>query len=157
MATIKFFIQSKKNPATIYVSFSTGFKSVFKRKTDFNINPDRWSSETNFPKPDDENLKKLKTDLKGLATEIEKKLNIATAAGVEISGDWLQEQMDIILGKQKKTDVDRLTNYAQIYIDSLPTKELSNGRSGSSKATIQKYTALLHKIEGFETYKKKQY
>ena len=157
MATIKFFLQSKKNPATIYVSLSTGFKSVFKRKTDFVVNPDKWSLETNFPKPNDEDLKKLKTDLKSLANEIEKKLNIATAAGVQISGDWLQEQMDAILGKQKKTDVDRLTNYIQVYIDNLPFKEWPNGKRGASRGTIQKYTTLKHKIEDFEKFKKKRY
>ena len=157
MATIKFFLQSKKNPATIYVSLSTGFKSVFKRKTDYVINPKDWSFETNFPKPNDEDLKKLKTNLQGLANEIEKKLNLATAAGLQISGDWLQEQIDIILGKQKKTDVDRLTSYIQVYIDNLPFKEFPNGKRGVARGTIQKYSTLKNKIEDYQKFKKKQF
>jgi integrase len=157
MATIKFFLQSKKNPATIYVSLSTGFKSVYKRKTDFVVNPDNWSLKTNMPKPNDEDLKNLKTDLSNLRTKIEENLNKATAAGLEITGDWLQEQMDIILGKQKKTDVDRLTSYIQIYVDNLPFKEFPNGKRGVARGTIQKYNTLKQKIMDYEKFKKKQY
>jgi integrase len=95
--------------------------------------------------------------LKKLSTEIETRLNSATTKGEEITGEWLQVQIDTIMGKQKKTDVDRLTNYFQSYIDSLPFKERPNGKQGSSLSTIQKYTALKHKIEDFEKFKKKQF
>lgn len=157
MATIKFFLQSKKDPAAIYISLSISRGNVFKRKTDFVINPDNWSLKTNLPKPNDEDLKNLKTDLSNLSTKIEENLNKATAAGLEITGDWLQEQMDIILNKQKKTDVDRLTNYIQVYVDNLPFKEFPNGKRGVARGTIQKYNTLKQKIMDYEKFKKKQY
>jgi integrase len=157
MATIKFFLQSKKNPSSIYVSLSISRGNVFKRRTDYVINPKNWSLETNYPKPKDEDLKNLKTNLKNLSNEIEKRLNAATAAGMQISGNWLHEQIESIAGKQKKTDIDRLTNYIQVYIDNLPFKEFPNGKRGVARGTIQKYTTLKHKIEDYEKYKKKKF
>ncbi len=150
MATIKFLLQSKSNPANIYLRLSIDRNNVFKRKSGYVINPKDWSTDTNFPKPNDEDLKKLKTDLKTLGTEIEKKLNNAITAGNEISGDWLQEQIDTIQGKQKKTDLDRLTSYIQGYIDNLPFKEFPNGKRGVARGTIQKYNTLKTKIQDFE-------
>jgi integrase len=157
MATIKFLLQSKSNPANIYVRLSIDRNNVFKRKSGYVINPKDWSTDTNFPKPNDEDLKKLKTDLKTLGNEIEKKLNKAITVGTEISGNWLQEQIDNIQGKQKKTDVDRLISYIQVYIDNLPFKEFPNGKRGVARGTIQKYTTLKNKIQDYEKLNKKKF
>lgn len=157
MAKVTYFIQSKKNPANIYISLSVAFKNVFKRKTGYTIDPKGWSTKTSSPLQNDESLKKLKNDLGKLKNSIEKNLNSATATGAEISGDWLQEQIDLILSKKKKTDVDRLTNYIQVYIDKLPYKEFPNAKRGVARGTIQKYNTLKTKIEDFEKFKKKQF
>lgn len=157
MAKVTYFIQSKKNPANIYISLSVAFKNVFKRKSGYTIDPKDWSTATNLPKQGDENLKDVKIKLSTLSTKIEANLNKATSNSVEISGDWLQEQIDIITVKKKKTDVDRLTNYIQVYIDKLPYKEFPNGKRGVARGTIQKYNTLKTKIEDFEKHQKKQY
>lgn len=157
MATIKFFLQSKKNPASIYVSLSISRGNVFKRKTDFVIDPDNWSSKTNLPKPNDEDLKKLKTDLGKLSTKIEENLNKATAAGVEISGDWLQDKIDSILGKKEKTDLDYLVNYFQYFIENLPDKIQKNNKQGVAETTLKKYKTIKNKIIEFETFQKKRF
>lgn len=157
MATITYLLQSKNETANIYVRLSVNRKNVFKRKSGFVINPKDWSKTTNLPKPNDEELKKLKTDLGNLKTEIEKRLNNATANKIEITGDWLQEQIDSILGKKKKTDVDRLTNYIQIYSDKLSYKVFSGGKTGVVQNTFQKYTTLKNKITAFEKHKGKKF
>ncbi len=158
MATIKFYLQSKKNPASIYISLSVSRGNVFKRKTGYFINPAKWSLETNFPKKGgDEAQKNLRNSLNKLNASIETNFNKATDEGIEISGEWLQEQIDTILGAKKKTDVDRLVNYIQVYIDKLPFKEFPNGKRGVARGTIQKYTTLKHKIEDYQKYKKKQF
>ncbi len=157
MATIKFFLQSSKNPATIYLNLSTGYKSVFKRRTGYVINPAKWSKETGLPKKNDTENKNLTVKLKELANEIEKRLNEATSKGTEITGDWLQWQIDNIQGKRKKTDADRLSNYIQIYMDKLKYKVFAGGKTGVVHNTYQKYTTLKSKIESFEKYKKKKY
>jgi len=60
-------------------------------------------------------------------------------------------------GKKKKTDLDRLTNYFDYYINNLPNKVKPNGKKGVSNRTIQKYNTLKLKIEAFEKYTKKKY
>jgi len=157
MATIKFLLQSKTNPANIYVRLSIDRKTVLKRKTGYVINPENWSTTTNLPKQGDEKQKQLKTDLGNLATKIEEYLNSGITKGEEITGDWLQNQIDAIQGKQKKTDLDRLTNYIQNYVDNLKYKEYPNGKRGAARGTFLKYQTIKNKIEDFEKYKKKTY
>jgi integrase len=157
MATVTFLLQSTSNPANIYVRLSIDRKNVFKRKTGYVINPNNWSGETSLPKQNDVENKQLRIDLKKLSTEIENRLNTATSSGEEITGDWLQHQIDNITGKQKKTDEDRLINYIQSYIENLPYKERPNNKQGVSRGTVQKYTTLKHKIADFEKFKKKRF
>jgi hypothetical protein len=136
MATISFLLQSSSIPANIYVRLSIDRKNVFKRKTGYVINPNNWSTETSLPKQNDVENKQLRIDLKKLSTEIENRLNVATSSGEEITGDWLQLQIDNITNKPKKTDVDRLTNYIQSYIENLPFKERPNNKQGVSRGTV---------------------
>ena len=157
MATIKFLLQSKNNPANIYLRLSIDRKTVLKRKSGYVINPNYWSNATNLPKQGDETLKELKNSLGKLAMSIETNLNKATANKEEITGDWLQEQIDACQGKKKKTDLDRLTNYIQHYIEKLPYKTFSGGKTGVVHNTIQKYTTLKNKIVEFEKYQKKRF
>lgn len=156
MATINFLLRSTSTPANIYIRLSINRQNVFKRKTGYVINPDNWSNETNLPKQNNVDLKNLKTDLQSLATEIEKRLNIATATGGEITGDWLQQQIDSIQGKVKTTDYDRLVNCIQGYVDYLPKKKLSKGKRGATIGTIKKYKVLINKIEQFEKFRGKK-
>jgi site-specific recombinase XerD len=64
MATIKFYLQSKKNPAGIYVRLREGKDIDAKAKTKFAINPFDWSSSKEQPKNlKDEGFKKMASDL----------------------------------------------------------------------------------------------
>ena len=156
MATITFLLQSSANPANIYVRLSIDRKNVFKRKTGYVINPNNWSAETSLPKQNEVENKQLRIDLKKLSTEIETRLNVATSSGEEITGDWLQQQIDSIQGKVKTTDYDRLVNCIQGYVDYLPKKKLSKGKRGATIGTIKKYKVLINKIEQFEKFREKK-
>lgn len=157
MATIRFILQSKKNPANIYLRLSINRTTVIKRKTGFVINPDKWSNKTNLPLPSDETLKNLKANLGKLSTHIELSLNSAISKGEEISGDWLQNEIDTFQGKKKPSDIDRLVNYCQYYIDTLPYKEYPSGKKGVVSGTIQKYKTLKIKISEFEKSQRKKF
>lgn len=158
MATIKFILQSKSNNANIYLRFSIGSKNSIKRKTGYIIDSKNWSAETGLPKKSNVvEIKNLKTDLQTLSTEIEKNYNIAITQGTEINGYWLEEQINRIHNKKEKTDLDRLTNYFQYYIDCLPNKVNSKGKRGIAEGTIKKYKTIKTKIEEFEEYKKEHY
>ena len=108
MGTIKFQLRSKRNPANIYLRLTVDRETNIRRKTGYSIDPDDWSKKTSLPKKNDADLKNLNTNLNYLANEVEKRLNIATSKGTEITGDWLQQQIDAILNKKKNTDADQL-------------------------------------------------
>lgn len=156
MATVRYFLQSKKNPATIYVSLSVRAGKVFKRKADYSIDPDKWSLETHLPKKGgDTNQKNLKINLEKLKVQIEENLN-KIEKGTEITSDWLQLQIDLFHGRIKTTDKDLLTNCVQDYIDYLPRKKQRNGKRGVTASTIKKYKTLKVKIENFQKHRKKK-
>lgn len=156
MATIKFQLRSKNNPANIYVRLTVDREINFRRKTGFVIDPDKWSQKTNLPNQNDADLKNLKTDLQKLATKIEQNLNKAISEKEEITGDWLQNQIDSIQGIKKKTDETRLVNYIQEYINQLPYKDYGREKR-TSLSTIGKYSTLKNKIIEFEKFKNKRY
>lgn len=162
MATIKFTVRSKNNPAPIYIRLSIDRNTVLKRKTGFVVNQNDWSYDTSMPKNGgDEEQKKtrneLESNLNKLSSSIKESINDATKNGTELNGDWLQTQIDKIHGKKKKTDTDRLANYIQYYIENLPFKEFPNGKRGVAHGTIQKYTTLKHKIEQYQKHEKKTF
>jgi integrase len=158
MATIKFQLRSQKNPSNIYIRLIVNRQTDVRCKTGYSIDPVKWSTETNLPKKGgDIDQKNLKTELQDLANHIEKQLNKAVSKSIDITGYWLQQQIDTYQGKKKKTDADRLINYVQHYIDSLPNKEYPNGKIGATHRTVQKYITLKNKLTDFEKYKKKRF
>jgi integrase len=156
MATVRFFLQSKRKPATVYVSLSVKAGKVFKRKTDYSIDPDNWSTETHLPKKGgDTKQKNLKVKLEKLKTTISENLN-EVEKGMEITCDWLQNQIDMFAGKIKTTEKDLLTNCIQDYIDYLPRKKQRNGKRGVTPSTIKKYKTLKVKIDNFQKHRNKK-
>lgn len=157
MATTRFLLQSKSNPANIYLNLSVSRGKIFRRKTGLIIDPDDWSNANNLPKQNDEENKRLLSHLKKMANFIEDKINTLTVAGWDPSGEWLQEQIDAFNGRKRQSDSDKLTVYFQKFIDDLPYKEFPNGKKGATRVTIAKYSALKNKIDAFQAYTKKTY
>ncbi len=64
MATIHFYLQSKKNPAGIYVRLREGRSIDAKAKTKYAVNPEDWStSKGQLKSMKDEGFKRLNEDL----------------------------------------------------------------------------------------------
>jgi len=71
MATINFYLQSKNNPAGIYVRLREGVSIDAKAKTKFAINPADWSTTKGQPKNlKDESFKELNNDLINFNAEL---------------------------------------------------------------------------------------
>ncbi len=155
--TLTYELIGKGDNVNIYLRLSIDRKNVYRRKTGFTINPDKWSTKTKLPKPTDAYLKVLKTSLEHIKTEVEEEYNRAMLSGLVIDSEWLQDAIDKAQGKSKKTELDRLINYFEYYINNLPTKVKTNGKKGVSKSTIQKYSTLRLKIIDFEKHTKKHY
>lgn len=91
MATIKFYIQSKKNPAGIYIRLRDGIHIDAKAKTKFVINPIDWSSSKGQPKNlKDESFKKLDQDLTDLKSDLLKHYN-ESVKHTSIDSKWLKD------------------------------------------------------------------
>ena len=71
MATIKFYIQSKNNPAGIYVRLREGVNTDAKAKTKYVIDPTDWSTIKGQPIDlKKANFKSLNEDLATLRTDL---------------------------------------------------------------------------------------
>jgi len=117
MATIKYLLQSKNDNANIYIRFSINRESVWKRKTGFIINPTDWSLTKGQPIQKNEDLKHLKFKLEKLSVFINERFNESTSKGTILSGDWLQNQVDLYNNKVVVIDLDVLTNSIDSYIN----------------------------------------
>lgn len=177
MATVSYLLQSERNPSSIYLRLSIESGKVFKRKSGYVIDPDKWASskkETNkkkagkkfsivgkigFPKVartvEDKN-QGIRDKLKNLSDVVIENYNEAVKNKIEVTGEWLQEQIDRYHGKIKEVDKDSFLYQIQAYIDFLPLKKLK-GKVGATEATIQKQRALKTKIEKYQAYTGKKF
>ena len=137
MATIKFLLQSKSEIANIYIRFSVDRKTVLKRKTGFTINQKYWSETLSQVIPKTEETRELKSKLSKLADYISNDAyNHAVSRGIELNGEWLQDQIDIFNNKKPVLELDVLTNYIQKYIDEAPYKSNQKKETGLSNVQI---------------------
>lgn len=150
MATVKHLLQSKSDNANIYVQFSISRKQVFKRKAGFIIDAKDWSNTNAQPIQKSQQLKALKSKLDKLATFINDAYNISVSTGENITGDWLQYQIDLFNNKLQVVELDILTNYIQKYIDDAPFKKNAKKGTGLSAGRKQNLKLFKNTIARFE-------
>ena len=145
---IKYLLRSKNAPANIYVLLSAGRKKEFVRKTGKTIDPKFWRDGTPIGKDDTRN--NLITDLEKLSTFIKEAFNTDEPKGIEITGDWLQSQIDLFHGKSKVVDLDIFLNYIQKYIDEAPYKQNAKKELGLSRGRVQNLKLFKNTILKYE-------
>lgn len=146
MATIRFYLQSKKNPAGIYVRLREGRTVDAKAKTNYAINPADWSALKGKPKnlKDDEG-KSLNQKLDKLQSKLLNHYNDSTGKET-INSIWLKEFINPSLVKNIPT---KLVAYFDHY---------SKSQKGAvSPATLTKANVNKHLLERFEAATKKSY
>ncbi|MDM1092095.1 phage integrase SAM-like domain-containing protein [Myroides odoratimimus] len=154
MATIKFFLQSKKENAQIHVRVSVSRGLVVRKSTGFIINAQQWSEKTGLPKQTNAESKTLRNSLNRLQTHLYEVLNDDLAKGVLIDGNWLENQINTCFNRIDKSDTNVFVNYIQFMIDNASTKETRGGKIGLSEGTIKNYRSFKKIIEEFEKYYK---
>lgn len=115
MATIKFYLQSKKNPAGIYVRLREGRNIDAKAKTNFAINPSDWNSTKEKPKNlKDEGFKKLNAELTKFKSNLLNHYNDSQSQ-TEINSKWLKNFINPSTQKNEisNTLVDYFGYYAK--------------------------------------------
>ncbi|MFV0540376.1 MAG: tyrosine-type recombinase/integrase, partial [Aestuariibaculum sp.] len=158
MATINYRLRSKKNASDIYLYLSLGRGKVFERKIGLTINPNDWSNKTSMPKQGNANLKNLTTDLRKLKDFIHDKTNDAFSIGDEVTGDWLQFNIDLHFQRVTEHNLSEyVADAIRNIIDTSETRKNSKGGLGLSKSRINAYTSLINIFEQYETKTQKRY
>lgn len=158
MATFKYFIKGNGNLSTIYVRFYQGRKFDLKKSTSLLINPKYWNPEKGSIKQiskfdDKTNFRNRLNDLK---THIENKYNDDYMNGIIINIDWLGNSIDTFFNQDNQTDLNYLLDFTEHYIETLPSKVQTNGKTGVTPNTLKRYGTILNKIKEFEKDQKKR-
>lgn len=144
MASIKFLIKSKINPATIYIRFFNGRKFDFVCATNLVINIENWSVLKQKPKnTKSEAMYKLDCDLQILRTNL---INYYNNSKETISLPWLK---NFINPEVKKELTEYLVSYFDYY--------LLDRKSELDIRHVQRINGIKKKLEKFEVEIKKSF
>ena len=117
MASINLLLQSKKNPAVIYIRLRDGRTLDIKAKTNYHIDPANWDEAEQRPtKKALKNIDNanLDTDLATLKNELLKEYNKSKGVKI-IDSQWLK---DFINPPQEEEKLpDKLVDYIDTYIE----------------------------------------
>jgi integrase len=151
VASIKFIIQSSKNPATIYVRLSIGRGIDLKSKTNYVINPNDWSTKKGKPILKDENLKSLDANLSQFNKNLLESYNRSVHNGDVIDAKWLKNFITPNSPISENIVPDTLVGFIDYYIK---TKETAGVVKYN---TIKSYKSHRNRINQFQTEVKKQF
>ena len=157
MATVKFITKGKNENVSIYVRFVISKSKDFTRKTGLLIDASKWSVKKGQPIDNkDQPTKELKSKLDKLAIYIKDAYNNSVSKGEELTGEWLQLQIDLFYNKVQVVALDVLTNYIDKYISEAPYKQNNKKELGLSNGRIQnlklfKATILRYEISFFKS------
>lgn len=117
MASINLLIQSKKNPAVIYIRLRDGRKIDIKAKTNFVIDPLNWDSEEQRPHKKllkDIDFANLDTELSTLKTNVLKNYN-KSKGSVLIDFEWIKNIINPC--SEEKLLPEKLVDYISVYTE----------------------------------------
>lgn len=147
MATIKFYLQSDKNPSGIYVRLREGRNIDAKAKTNFLINPSDWDKQKGSLKnKKSENGKQLNEDLSNLENSLLNHYN-RSVGNLQIDSNWLKEFINPSL--KKDAIPNKLTDYFEYYAKHI--------KGLVKPSTITKVNVNKHKLENFQKEVNREY
>ena len=169
MATIRFITKGENDPVSILLRLVHGRKIDIIKETGYFVKPKDWikpkrkdkkgnpinKGVIEKPNPKTAEGKKLNEDLRILDVEILKRFNEATTKGEIINPSWLSHQINEILNRNEKTDLNNLIEYIDHYIAELPTHiQKRTKKVGVSVHTLKKFKTLKNKITEYQKIKK---
>jgi integrase len=150
MATLKFLLQSESVNSNIYVRYSLGRGKVFFRKTGLTIAFKDWSKDKGRALQRNDELKAINFKLDNLEFKIKNSYNTSISKGLDITSDWLQNEIDIFNNKTPVIELDVFTNYIQKYIDEAPYKKNQKKEVGLSSGRVANLKLFKNTIERYE-------
>lgn len=156
MPTLKYFIKGEQENSTIYIRFANGRKFDYKKSTPYKVLPKHWNTEKGHIRniADAHNKDEINNKLLDLQSHIFDTYLADYDKGVKITSVWLQNTINDFYNQNNDSDLNRVVEYGKRFIKYLPNKinESKGGKLGVSNSTIQKYTTVVKKIEGFEKH-----
>lgn len=150
MATLKYILRTENENANIFIRYSISRNVRLIKKTNFVIDAKDWSEDKAQPLQRNETLKNLTDKLDKLKMFIKDAYNNATANGIEITGEWLQLQIDVFNNKTPIVELDVLTNYIQKFINEAPYKTNQKREFGLSDGRVKNLKLFLNTIRKYE-------
>ncbi len=117
MASINLLVQSKKNPAVIYIRLRDGKKIDIKAKTNYSIDPLNWDPKEQRPTKKllkDIDFANLDTELSTLKTDVLKNYNKSKGI-VSIDFEWLKNTINP--PNEEDNLPETLVDYISLYIE----------------------------------------
>ena len=146
MASINLLLQSKKNPAVIYIRLRDGRTLDIKAKTNYHIDPANWDEAEQRPtKKALKNIDNanLDTDLATLKNELLKEYNKSKGVKI-IDSQWLK---DFINPPQEEEKLpDKLVDYIDTYIEFK--------KAEVKPSTITKCNVIKHLLQRYQEHTK---
>ncbi|MDP3352977.1 MAG: phage integrase SAM-like domain-containing protein [Flavobacteriaceae bacterium] len=146
MASIYLLLQSKKNPAVIYVRLRDGRTLDIKAKTNYHIDPSNWDEAEQRPTKKalkDIDIANLDTDLTTLKNDLLKEYN--RSKGVKIvDAQWLKNFVNP--PQQEKKHPDKLVDYIDTFIE-FKRRDVKN-------TTIVKCNVIKHLLQRYQEHTK---
>ena len=130
--TIKYYLRSKSKTASIYISVSVSREKLFRKKTKYVVDSDKWIK--GYPKDP-----KMKLFLKELETKIEKSFNRTEV----INDAWLEKLLNHKKADTVSSHVDKIINESH-------KRKNHKGGYGLSDGRIKLYKGFKKKIDQFE-------
>ena len=159
MATIKYIIKSKSNPATIYCRFINGRAIDYSISLDLFVNPKHWDSKNQKIRNVIEvrNRDKVNRQLGRLKIEIIDKFNIDFTTGDIIDKTWLTKSVaeffkrpEDEINKVNKAHTIYYTDFAMWWLDNKAKYWLTSNSSYMNDRENAKYKAFIGMVKDFE-------
>ncbi len=151
MATVRYLLQGKSNPTSIYLRFSIERDNTPKRKTGLVIDPKDWSTSTHLPKQNSAENKKLISQLQKLENHLLDRYNDDYASGVQINGDWLTNQINSFFKQGiTKNDLNKVVDYIDHFLSTAHLKRNNKGGVGLGKSRVNDYKRLKGIVQEFQ-------
>jgi integrase len=147
MASIKFFIQSKTNPANIYLRLRDGFGVDAKTKTNLIINSNDWSKTKGMPLSKTASSKQIKLSLTQIHVKILEAFNNKSKDDT-INSEWLKNIIS-----PKKEEPSEFSSYLVEYIDFYSSAKIN----ALKKSTFKRIKVNQNLLRRFEASVKHKY
>jgi|GEM_PF-1777801 len=151
MATINPIIRTKGETSTIYIRLKSGRNAHdYTISTGLTIDGKKWNPKTKRPKGADAELKKLKSILDAVISDIQENLNDISIQGLEPSKKWLQTVYNKFINKEEKEQNASIEYWIDFVIKNPHLFENSIGEKGLSKNRIKQLNTLLNVFKKYQ-------